>query len=481
MDAKELLARYAAGERDFPEADLRVDDFRGADLRSADLRLANLVRANFTGANLAYADLSGANLDGADLSSTLYCARLVGANLRGAKFRGANLGNASLSEANLRGADLRGANLSGADLRKATLFEALLLESNLGGVDLRYVDLRYADLRGLDLGGSDLSGAYLDETDFREADLNESKLCGACLYGADLNESNLSGADLSGAYLNGAYLRDANLNGADLSQSELFEVDLSGANLSDANLSGANLYKANLNGANLIGATFDDVQLGLTSLQNLDLGPVCNAVVRHVCPSFVDWISVAKSLRAPRLKEFLAATGIPALVVSELVKCARSLDLEDDFSMMQSTFISYGGPDEPFARKLHEALQRNGVTTFFFAEHAVPGKKLHRLMRDGVNSHDRVILICSKASLGRKGVLNEIEETLARESRDGGAEYLIPVRIDDYLFDGWNPADPGVAQTIKDRVVADFRGTEVDDAKFGSQLMRLLGALKKKP
>lgn len=34
--------------------------------------------------------------------------------------------------------------------------------------------------------------------------------------------------------------------------------------------------------------------------------------------------------------------------------------------MMQSVFISFGGPDEAFARKLNEALHSNGVRTFFF-------------------------------------------------------------------------------------------------------------------
>lgn len=71
-------------------------------------------------------------------------------------------------------------------------------------------------------------------------------------------------------------------------------------------------------------------------------------------------------------------------------------------SLLQSTFISFGEPDRAFAKRLHESLHSNGVRTFFFPEHATPGKKLHRLMRDGVNSFDRVILVCSKASLHAK-------------------------------------------------------------------------------
>ena len=94
---------------------------------------------------------------------------------------------------------------------------------------------------------------------------------------------------------------------------------------------------------------------------------------------------------------------------------------EDPLNTLQSTFISYGGPDEAFARKLNDALKIQGVQTFFFHDDAPPGDKLHDVMRTGVNEHDRVILVCSQNSLERPGLLTELEETLARESRDGGA------------------------------------------------------------
>lgn len=147
--------------------------------------------------------------------------------------------------------------------------------------------------------------------------------------------------------------------------------------------------------------------------------------------------------------------------------------------MLQSIFISYGGPDTDFAQKLNDALLKNGVTTFFFAKDAIPGRKLHRLMREGVNQHDRVILVCSQASLDRPGVLNEVTETLQREARDGGKEYLIPITLDDYVFTGWKPEDAGLAQAIRDRVVANFQGANADPAKFNDGVLRLIAALKK--
>jgi len=100
VTGKELIEKYAAGDRDFALTDLRGANLRGADLGSADLRSADLSNANLSNANLGSADLGSADLRGADLSN---------ANLKGADLRCVNL-----RSANLRLADLKGADLSGA-------------------------------------------------------------------------------------------------------------------------------------------------------------------------------------------------------------------------------------------------------------------------------------------------------------------------------------------------------------------------------
>lgn len=318
------------------------------------------------------------------------------------------------------------------------------------------------------------------ERNFRGVNLVRADLEGADLTRANLRAVNLSNADLGGADIQAANLSNtrlqgANLRGANLFDSNLFEADLELADLTGANLLGADLTRAHLHQAKLGG-----VRLGSTNLLDLDMSPLCDAYprVRHQGPSRVDYRSILLSIRSPNLKVFLQHTGMPEVFVEYMIDCARSLQT-DVFKMLQSTFISYGGPDESFARKLYEALHRNGVTTFFFAEHAEPGKKLHRMMHDGVNAHDRMLLVCSRASLDRKGVLNELEKVLEREARDGGASYLIPIRLDDYVFTGWKPPNADLAQAVRDRVVADFEGADTDDAKFNEGLRRLIVALKK--
>ncbi|WP_129572530.1 MULTISPECIES: toll/interleukin-1 receptor domain-containing protein [Sorangium] len=382
-------------------------------------------------------DLFGADLSGADLS---------GMALSGANLRGANLTSANLTRADLSGVDLSGANLHGAHLTGANLTSA--------------------NLRGANVCGADLRGANLTSAKLRGANLTEANLTEANLTDANLTEANFSDADLSGAKLTGAIVFKGNLT----------EANLTEANLSDADLSGAIFTSAILSTAKFCDAILFD-----TLLLDVDLTQLSAAApsVRHEGPSHVDYKSILRSIRVPNLKDFLVRTGMPEVFVEYDVACALAIKT-DMFKILQSTFISYGAPDEPFARKLYEALHRNGVTTFFFPEHAEPGEKLHRTMRKGVNEYDRVILICSRSSLDRKGVLNELEEILTREARDGGASYLIPIRLDDYVFTGWKPPNADVAQAVRDRVVADFEGAETDDAKFQAGLQKLIRALRKK-
>ncbi len=150
MDAEELLARYAAGER----------DFIGVDLSEAHLVNANLSRANLGNANLSRAYLMDANLSSTNLSN----ANLVEAYLMDAVLNSANLSNASLGAADLSGANLIGAELGGANLSGTYLTYANLGGANLSGANLSYAYLSDANLSNANLTNADLSGARIDGT-----------------------------------------------------------------------------------------------------------------------------------------------------------------------------------------------------------------------------------------------------------------------------------------------------------------------------
>jgi hypothetical protein len=56
---------------------------------------------------------------------------------------------------------------------------------------------------------------------------------------------------------------------------------------------------------------------------------------------------------------------------------------------------------------------------------------------------------------------------------------VIPIDLDGYIFNGWSPPDPGTADAIRARVVADFVGADTDAVKFDAGLQRLISALRK--
>ena len=81
--AEELLSRYAAGERYFPEADMPDgSDFSKAHLAGAVLERCWLSDANFTGADLRRVSFRGTNLK---------CADFRDANLEGSIWTGASV------------------------------------------------------------------------------------------------------------------------------------------------------------------------------------------------------------------------------------------------------------------------------------------------------------------------------------------------------------------------------------------------------
>lgn len=199
----------------------------------------------------------------------------------------------------------------------------------------------------------DLYLRYLaGERSFERASLDYGNLSSADLTGVNLTHAHLMGACLLGTHLTGANLTRVYLLGANM-----FRAKLIRANLTQADLTGANLTEADLTGANL-----DGTCLGATVLAGLDLAPFCEArsKIVHKRPSTVDHTSILRSIRASGLKEFLAQTGMPEVFVEYMVDSALSLKT-DVLKMLRSTFISYGAPDEAFARKLYEALHRAGA------------------------------------------------------------------------------------------------------------------------
>ena len=272
MNVREIIKKYAAGERDFcglnlSELNLSTANLSGADLSDANLSVANLSGANLSGTNLSRAKLNVARLSGANLSqanltqASLNVTNLIRTDLRKADITQATLIRAELIRAELSSANLKEANLSGADLREAALRQAKLSRATLSEANLRGALLTGAILEGANLNKADLSRADLSDSHLRDADLRQGNLNFANLRGADLSRANLRWADLSGADLRWANLCEAKLSGANLSGADLSHANLHNASLVHADLTQASLIKADWMGADLSGATLTGAKL----------------------------------------------------------------------------------------------------------------------------------------------------------------------------------------------------------------------------
>jgi len=166
-------------------------------------------------------------------------------------------------------------------------------------------------------------------------------------------------------------------------------------------------------------------------------------------------------------------------IIDQFGKSGNLIDLYIESEMLNSVFISYGGPDEEIAHSINQYLISQNVKTWFFPDDALPGQKLHRVMSEGVLKHDRVILICSESSLQRPGVLNELERVLEREAKEGGSEILIPIAIDDYVFQDWAPARSDIAEQVRSRVICVFPKVATETEPFEIAAAKLLKALKR--
>jgi len=97
------------------------------------------------------------------------------------------------------------------------------------------------------------------------------------------------------------------------------------------------------------------------------------------------------------------------------------------------------------------------------------------------------VLIASEHSLKSPAVNREIERALQQEDQrlkrkqageDVDPDVLFPVRIDDYVLDGWEHERKA---DVTRKVIGDARGWETDHAKYQKVVQKLIGDLKPTP
>jgi len=144
-------------------------------------------------------------------------------------------------------------------------------------------------------------------------------------------------------------------------------------------------------------------------------------------------------------------------------------------SPYQSVFISYSSHDNEFARRLHRELLKRGVLTWF-DEHDIPvGESFVDTVGKAIETHDRVALCCSQASLSSKRLMKEIKSALNKEQR-AGVLVLLPLALDRYALH--ERQDP-LTKTLRERSVADFSRWRDDWDRFAvPEIEKLVKALR---
>lgn len=344
------------------------------------------------------------------------------------------------------------------------------IKPDLSSADLSNTNLSGVELYDAELYGAQLSNANLDNADLRNANLYNANLANATLnftsmYHAQLYNANLHKAQLANTELSNANLSNANLTFADLSNAKLSFADISFADLSHADLTCVNFCQTKLHKTN-----FQESYLAVTifSLTNLStcLG-LSTSQVGGACT--IDFQTLRASKNLP--KSFLLKIGLPEIYIDYL----PGLYMDSTF---YPVFLSHSWKNKPFARKLYEALIAKGVTVFFDEKKLKPGDNFYEHLSTGIDYYDKLVLICSKESLTESWwVDREIDRVLSKErelmkERGKNIHLLIPIRIDDYIFE-WEGAKK---EEILRYNIGDFREWE-NEEKFKLALTELIHAL----
>ena len=294
----------------------------------------------------------------------------------------------------------------------------------LQGAILREKDLRYADLHGANLEGADLAKADLSWADLRQANLsraiiNEAKLMGTNLDSACLNKANLTMAFFVMTSMEGADLRNASLVGAQLADSFL-----RGANLRGADLLGAYLTMMHLKGADLTDARFQGTVLSACFDFHKAIGL---AEVKHGSHSVLDMFTLRHCVN-DLPDNFLEGCGYTRYEIDSLRKMYADKDRQ-----FYSCFLSHAEKDSSFVERLRLDLIARNISCWHYRYDQRGGDYVRSQINEAIKAQDKLIVVCSKRSLVRLEVVEEIIVAI-EEERKSQKKKLFPIRLDNFIF-----------------------------------------------
>jgi hypothetical protein len=342
------------------------------------------------------------------------------------------------------------------------------------------IDLRGADLQGHDLVQVNLSFADLSDAQLSGANLTQADLSHCRLHSANLSGANLTRANLSDAVLDSAAVFRADMTAATAVRSSFRSTMLVLSNFTLANLTGADLANANLLNTLFIRtrlqrARMPESRLEWTVFVDVDLSEVIGLDdVVHNGPSSLGMDTIMRS--AGQIPEqFLRGAGLKDVWIQHV----RALRVES--SRFSSCFISYATADQPFADRLYDDLQRNGVRCWLAHRDIRAGRKIHQQIEEAIRTSDRLLLIISESSMKREWVNTEIIHAREYEARQN-RQMLFPITLVPFdRITGWSVPDPvtgkDAAREIREYFILDFSNWR-NDTEYQRSFNRLLEGLR---
>lgn len=274
------------------------------------------------------------------------------------------------------------------------------------------------------------SGKILHEVDGENLDgvsLSGVNLSGAAMYAVEIDpadfHSHLPAYSTQKIQLTRVDLSEADLHGAVFSEETIIGVNFSRANLEGAVFVRSHLINCELNGANLTRARL--MNTCFTNCHSLHLAIGLDEL-EHSGRSILD-VQTLRSCISKLPNNVLLGMGY----TDKEIATFRSLyEKEKTFF---SCFISYARADYNFADYLRRRLLKRNISCWQDTHDMRGGGYWRGQIYDAIDKHDKLILVCSRASLTRPAVVEEILEAINRERRTG-EQKLFPIRLDDYIF-----------------------------------------------
>jgi hypothetical protein len=134
--------------------------------------------------------------------------------------------------------------------------------------------------------------------------------------------------------------------------------------------------------------------------------------------------------------------------------------------------ISHSKVDQAFADRLYADLRQKGIRCWLATKDLKIGDKFHTRINEAIRTHDKLLVILSRDSIGSKWVEVEVAEAFDKETKD--RTVLFPIRLDDAVLD----CDEAWAKSVRQtRHIGDFSNSK-DHDEYTRSLERLVHDLR---